>query len=363
MDDLGSPTRGDGMERAFFGTLPTVWLQHHLFMRAPAFFEWFTVIVHASWFFVPWLAALYVTIVRRERIGSFFGAWLILCAAVLPLFALLPTRPPWMEDPNSVTRIISIKLGNDVNDANPLAAIPSMHIALPMVIALWFFNERWIKAATLMMAYVGLVGFEVVFSGEHYVVDVVAGALIAVPVVMALGAFASMRTRARTNSLSPSPTKTFQPALASQESGQNLLEFALLTPVLLVFIGAIVIFGLAMHTRSDLQQAMREGARQAAVGASLTDVQKLAADNASEDINPSDVAVCYPVDSNGKQGAVGGPVRVYIEKSGSEGYKYTLVPLGGIFKAFGASSVTVTMAPRATARLEKSVASPASCPT
>ncbi len=136
------------------------------------------------------------------------------------------------------------------------------------------------------------------------------------------------------------------------ERGQNLVEFALMFPAVLVFIGIIIVVALLLHTRSNLQQAVREGARQAAVGATLSEVQNLAAGNANDTLSPSDVKWCFP-DGTGK---VGDPVEVYIYKDGGTGYPYQLVPSGGTLDAvFGASALTVRMGPTATTRLERSV--------
>jgi TadE-like protein len=146
------------------------------------------------------------------------------------------------------------------------------------------------------------------------------------------------------------------------ERAQALIEFALLSPLAIMFIAAIVVFGLALNTRSSLQQAVREGARQASVGATLAQVQDLAAGNAPDALVPADVLVCHPVGTSGTQGQIGDPVRVYIYKGGAEGYPYTLVSVGGIFNALGLGSLAVRMSPRATARLEKSVLTPVDCP-
>src|SRR5262245_17351192 len=71
------------------------------------------------------------------------------------------------------------------------------------------------------------------------------------------------------------------------QHGQNLVEFALLTPMVIAFIAAIVMFGLALNARASVQQAVREGARQAAVGATLGQVQTLSQGNAAEWIKQS----------------------------------------------------------------------------
>ena len=157
--------------------------------------------------------------------------------------------------------------------------------------------------------------------------------------------------------------RTHHASVSERERGQNLIEFALMFPLILLFIGIIIVFGLMMHTRSNLQQAVREGARQAAVGRSLTEVQNLAAGNSNSVLNPADVRWCHPLDSDGTRGKVGDPVRVYIFRDGAGGYPYQLVATGGTFNAvFGAGVNTVRMAPVATARLEKSISSPVNCP-
>jgi membrane-associated phospholipid phosphatase len=351
MKDLGAPVRADGLELGLFGTLPTLWLQHHLLGHARSFFDWATVVVHASWFVVPWLAGLLVTLRRRERIGSFFIAWLVLWAVVLPVFALTPMQPPWMAN-HDVTRVVATKLGSDVRDPNPFAAMPSMHVALPAVIAFWFIRERWFAPGTVMILYSALVGFEVVFSGEHYVTDVIAGFLVAAAVAFAPALIDATR-RARTQRAARPARLRERPITSVREvgdSGQSLIEFAMLMPVVAVFIGIIVVMGLLLNTRSSLQQAMREGARQAAVGATLSNVQDLAAGNAPDALTPADVRLCYPDGS----GQVGDSVRAYIFKDGAAGYLYTLVSTGGLLKALGAN-LNVRISPQATARLEKSV--------
>ncbi len=157
------------------------------------------------------------------------------------------------------------------------------------------------------------------------------------------------------------PLRRISRTSARSERGQNLIEFALLAPFVIAFIAIIVVLGLALNTRSSLQQAVREGARQASVGKSLTDVQNLASGNAPEVLSPSEVQWCHPMGTGGTQGKVGDPVRVYVVEGGTEGIEYTLVSAGGIFSALGVPPLTVRMGPRATARLEKSVSIPVDC--
>jgi len=92
----------------------------------------------------------------------------------------------------------------------------------------------------------------------------------------------------------------------------------------------------------------------------LPTAQAIAAGN-DPDLDPADIRVCHPVNGT-SQGKVGDPVRVYIFKDGAEGYPFTFVKSGGILKVLSVPDLTVRLAVRATARLEKSVASPVNCP-
>jgi hypothetical protein len=59
------------------------------------------------------------------------------------------------------------------------------------------------------------------------------------------------------------PTRAFH--AARDESGQNLVEFALLLPILLLILMGIMQFGLIFNAYVTLNNAVREGARRASV--------------------------------------------------------------------------------------------------
>jgi Flp pilus assembly protein TadG len=58
--------------------------------------------------------------------------------------------------------------------------------------------------------------------------------------------------------------------LQSEERGAALVEFALVVPLLMVMMCAIIDFGLALHRLNNLNSAVREGARFGAVRQNLT---------------------------------------------------------------------------------------------
>jgi membrane-associated phospholipid phosphatase len=76
-----------------------------------------------------------------------------------------------------------------ISGSNPWAAWPSDHFAsaLSAAIALAEADRR---AGALGFAYAGALGFTLVYSGEHYVIDLILGALLALS-IHAAGALVS----------------------------------------------------------------------------------------------------------------------------------------------------------------------------
>lgn len=367
MDDLGMPVHGAEVEEGLFRALPTLWLQHHVYSLSPRVLEWAAVVIHSSWFFVPLLAAAVVVFRRPERVGSFFIRWITLQAIVLPLFALFPLRPPWMAD-HEVIRVIALRFGGQIDDSNPLAAMPSLHVAFPLMIALWFLRERWKLPAIIMLIYSAIVGFEVVFSGEHYVVDVM-GATVVAAVVILLGEvdYSHVLDRARQAlakrpalGLLPQPAAFISAAKRFRQTqrGQTLIEFAFVAPIILVFLFTIVDFGLALDRRITLQHAVDDGARRGVVD---PDIARTIAytENESQGLldnktQPGAVVVCFMNDDgDGTWGEVGDSI---VVKSDFD-YNYTMGFGELVFDALKINIPhTIKLNPSATKRLEATAA-------
>ena len=129
------------------------------------------------------------------------------------------------------------------------------------------------------------------------------------------------------------------------EGGQTLIEFALAAPLLLVFLLALVDFGIAIDRRIVLDHAVREGARYAAVGgdaltsgeaSTALDVESYTA-NQAQGIGNADV--CYTAE---------GGVRVSIE--------YTSDFVTGFTSLFNLSATNIPMNASADARVEQPLA-------
>ncbi len=91
------------------------------------------------------------------------------------------------------------------------------------------------------------------------------------------------------------------------EKGQALVEFALLVPIFLMLLFAIVDFGMGFHAWISVTNAAREGARIGAVQASEAEIEARTLDTA-------DTAVCSTIEVEvvGAQGGPGDSVTVSV---------------------------------------------------
>lgn len=148
----------------------------------------------------------------------------------------------------------------------------------------------------------------------------------------------------------------------SKQRGQTLLEFAFVAPVILVFLLAIVDFGIAIDRRIVLQHAVREGTRYAAVGGSAFTTGDVATEadiksyTASQSQGIADatgtvgsdnyIDVCYEdANGNGTVGDVGDNVRVQAH------YVHDFVT--GFTAFFNTELASITINPSANSRVER----------
>ncbi|MGN6557357.1 MAG: phosphatase PAP2 family protein [Solirubrobacterales bacterium] len=104
-----------------------------------------------------------------------------------------PRAPPWWAAENGLTgdeevRRIMVEVGEptwgrawermyDALGGNPWAAMPSLHFATSLQAALALSEAGRVEGAA-GWAYAGTLGFALVYLGEHYVTDLLAGAAL-----------------------------------------------------------------------------------------------------------------------------------------------------------------------------------------
>ena len=134
---------------------------------------------------VGWLAFLY----RRRDDGyhRFRRTCLLAHVGAQPVFFLLPTAPPRVLDGfvDTLSEVSGVDLEHPllVRFYNPVAAMPSLHVAFAVVTG----GEVAARSDSMLVksvarAYAPLVATVVAGTGNHYVLDAVAGAALGVAV-------------------------------------------------------------------------------------------------------------------------------------------------------------------------------------
>jgi membrane-associated phospholipid phosphatase len=220
-------------EWMFGGSTPTVWLQHHLWHLHVHWYDvavWFVYLTH--FFATPLLAAVLWKI-DRERFRRFAVLVVALSLAGVATYALYPAAPPWMASRDGfaphVTRIVphvwqglglhsaGSVVENGYSYANDVAAVPSLHAAFSLLIAIWLWPRRrkWLRP--LVAFYPLAMGFSLVYAGEHYFSDILLGWTYTVVVLLAVRAVAR-RLQARRARVAVAREPLPEPVFASEHA-------------------------------------------------------------------------------------------------------------------------------------------------
>jgi PAP2 superfamily protein len=181
-------------EGLFGGVTPTVRLQDALY-HGPHALRWYD---YGAWgiylthFFATLVVAMCVWLVARAYFRRYAAMVCLLALMGLVTYALFPAVPPWLAARQGalpdVERLVGVVFSQvPVRDmgavfekgsqfSNQVAAVPSLHAAYALLIALflWPLARHWWWRG-LLAAYPLAMGFALVYTGEHYLADVLAG--------------------------------------------------------------------------------------------------------------------------------------------------------------------------------------------
>jgi len=232
-DDAGMPREQVtlGLERLIgFGKPLSERLQDWLYTGSVQPLDWVMCAVHLSWFLAPEIITVYVVVLRWDLFPQLAAVRLGVLYMGLIGFFLLPTEPPWMAV--DVVRILEVANGEPLQvDNNALAALPSLHVALPAALMMWLWTVRLPKLALLLTLLTAMMILAVVYLGEHYLVDALAGLALAYIAVQLVVRFlpsgarptsaAATRTvsgAARSRSRPPAPAPPSRPSAPRRAS-------------------------------------------------------------------------------------------------------------------------------------------------
>jgi membrane-associated phospholipid phosphatase len=237
---LGAPTLWEIQPRIdrwlSFGVEPTVWLQEHLKQAHPPWWEVITSVVYMSLFVVPYAIGGIAWLHSRSRWRAYVRRFVPLWLIALVFYAVLPAAPPWAASrctadevaggpshpacmahspalvpdggvlgPMHTSQIgahqfverISTRgwftlhldaaralINEGQASVNLVAAMPSVHAALSAMAALFLWRRVHVAWRPVLVTYVFAMAFTLVYSAEHYVVDILAGWALAAIVAL-----------------------------------------------------------------------------------------------------------------------------------------------------------------------------------
>ncbi|MFD0569435.1 phosphatase PAP2 family protein [Kitasatospora gansuensis] len=196
-----------------FGETWSVRLQHALYTPGTAhWYDYAAVTVYMSHFFVVFVLLAVLWRRNHARFRHLLGCYVGLTYAGFLTYVLYPAVPPWMAGERgatpAVTRIVADVLGqvelpraasvfeDGSRFANDVAAMPSLHAAYPMLIALFFWPTATRRVRVLLAAYPAAMAFTLVYGAEHFVIDILVGWAYAFVIVRLVTRFVERRAAA-----------------------------------------------------------------------------------------------------------------------------------------------------------------------
>jgi hypothetical protein len=233
----------------FFGTVPTVWLQEHIKMAQPPWWEIIISSIYMSFFVLPYVVAGVLWLYNRTEWAAFVRRFVALSFAALAVYVVIPAAPPWAAasctpadvaggpsnppcmfhgpadvpdggllgsmhisrpDAHQFVERISTRgwgtlhlqsagalLDSGQASVNLVAAIPSLHAAVTAMISMFLWRRVRRGWRPLLLAYPLAMAFVLVYSAEHFVVDILLGWALAAAVSGAMSFADSWWSRRR----------------------------------------------------------------------------------------------------------------------------------------------------------------------
>lgn len=190
----------------FAGYVPTVELQQWWWTGTMQWYDHLLTDVGKLHFVIPPLLAFALWMKRRALFFRFASSMLALSFAAALTFLLFPTAPPWAAgktlltptvtkvDDSTWTSVSSSFSIAKLITGNPYAAVPSLHAGYSMLCFLfvaglvWRKRWRWFVIVPAAM-YPLVLSFVRVYSGDHYVSDLLAGYAYAAAAYLAVNRY------------------------------------------------------------------------------------------------------------------------------------------------------------------------------
>jgi hypothetical protein len=167
------------------GRTPTARVQEWLFDGHLRWHDHALIFLHSLHFAVPLGVLFAVWLCYRPLFVQGAVALLATSFAAVLVFLAFPAAPPWLAVRAGILQgVVRIRSLDGVDEAhgtlqklfddNPVAAVPSLHAAYSLLVVL-IVRLIWPRLTPLAALYAVAMQFSVVYLGEHYVADLIAG--------------------------------------------------------------------------------------------------------------------------------------------------------------------------------------------
>ncbi|MBI4039442.1 phosphatase PAP2 family protein [Candidatus Daviesbacteria bacterium] len=182
-------------EKTVLGNIYTVPLQAALYQ--PGQVAWYDVaaaIFYFLHFAFPFAFAFWFWLKDLSRYWGYVTRLLVLSYAGWITYVIFPAMPPWLASQNQllppVHKIITETLDKllinfNISQVylaitpNPIAAVPSLHAAYAWLAMLFTFQFFKKSVGIFFIGYSVVLWFLLIYTGEHYLVDLILGAVYA----------------------------------------------------------------------------------------------------------------------------------------------------------------------------------------
>ncbi len=205
-------------EVLFFGNSPIIMLQNALYDRGePHWWDYLALIVYSLHFVLPCVFAFLLWLTDKRRFWIFTLTFCFMTYVAFAFFLLYPAAPPWLAQSwgvmsglgfpqNGVLAVIQPEDFATLDtfaiwgaaSPHPVAAMPSLHASFPWLVLLFAVRYYGWKGLWFL-AYNVALWFAVMYTANHWFVDVLAGmawATVSFVVVTGLLAYAGSSNRA-----------------------------------------------------------------------------------------------------------------------------------------------------------------------
>jgi hypothetical protein len=198
-----SYTLSPRMDRWLTGTLPTVWLQRHLYATS-VYHGWDIIptLIYTSYYVVTFLILAILWARSRDRFRVYSRRFLTLVVLSLVVFVLHPTAPPWLDSYRHVIPHIvrTTTLGMhevhlpiaerafyaSATSVNEVAALPSLHAASAVLPLMMFWRRSRPAVRVVLVLYPLAMDFFLILMGEHWLSDIIAAWLLTALVALGM---------------------------------------------------------------------------------------------------------------------------------------------------------------------------------